>query len=591
MIVKIKSLYPSVIAVSKIVLIITLMFITLVPNGYSQEPSNTSFLDHYLETSFLPDLTELVAIPTWRKADFSNEKEVERNLAATRDYLKEQVEIFNANQKHAKLRFFEHRLKGRSLGDYGVGDYWLFGFRIGSGPKKLSLMTHLDTVSPGADWPDAFALKQVKDSYQGKEVDFLLGRGAIDNKGPAVVTLQVLKAIAREYDSPEALEGLTIEVLFDTSEETEMATPHYLKKYPEEEPAAGIVFDAMWCIRAEKGIERPVFSVAARKPPTKGLWIESLTTPKIEPTNQIPSGARLVVRAAKPELLHHTYKIYARFEEAYRAFDPEVKNYRKAPFSVEQTDDLLTVAFTTSVLGAQHGSAPHENLEGGVNPLVSMLGFVDHLVKEGEIQPNHISDLASFLWWGWGVTVQGEKHPELLYANDEIFEVGTTYALTKINADEKQAEAAIDIRYAIDHHESRWDGKTEGFLPGKESKLNNIFNGLLEKYNKVNEGIKLSFATKTLYPPDIRLPSNPHFKRLNQAYQKVTGESCPLRAIGGGTDAKGHTQLFAAGPLMTGNFGPPINYHGHMEKAPLDDLKVSAKILYGWLKQQVDGVE
>ena len=51
-------------------------------------------------------------------------------------------------------------------------------------------------------------------------------------------------------------------------------------------------------------------------------------------------------------------------------------------------------------------------------------------------------------------------------------------------------------------------------------------------------------------------------------------------AIGGGTDAKGHVALVAAGSLFSLGFGPPVNFHGLNEGAPLEDLWLSARILY-----------
>lgn len=58
------------------------------------------------------------------------------------------------------------------------------------------------------------------------------------------------------------------------------------------------------------------------------------------------------------------------------------------------------------------------------------------------------------------------------------------------------------------------------------------------------------------------------------------GEQCPQHAIGGGSDAHGNLKLIAAGSLFTKNLGPPINFHGINEGAPVNDLKNSAKILY-----------
>ena len=79
--------------------------------------------------------------------------------------------------------------------------------------------------------------------------------------------------------------------------------------------------------------------------------------------------------------------------------------------------------------------------------------------------------------------------------------------------------------------------------------------------------------------PNARVNSGPAATRLTMPLAWVPP---PLAAsgIGGGTDAQGNVNLVAAGPLFTLAFGPPINYHGLGEGAPIEDLRLSARILY-----------
>ena len=65
-----------------------------------------------------------------------------------------------------------------------------------------------------------------------------------------------------------------------------------------------------------------------------------------------------------------------------------------------------------------------------------------------------------------------------------------------------------------------------------------------------------------------------------EVYLEVVGAPMAAAAIGGGTDAKGHVALVAAGSLFSLGFGPPVNFHGLNEGAPLEDLRLSARILY-----------
>jgi len=60
-----------------------------------------------------------------------------------------------------------------------------------------------------------------------------------------------------------------------------------------------------------------------------------------------------------------------------------------------------------------------------------------------------------------------------------------------------------------------------------------------------------------------------------------------MRATGGVTDAHGRLNLATAGALLSENFGPPVNYHGIDEGAPLIDLENSGKILLYILSQEL----
>ena len=206
-------------------------------------------IDRLIEENLFRELSEIVAIPTYRGGALS-EDQVVNNLRQIRDSLAAQVEEFNLGQKVHKLEIFEWK---QPVGH----EYWLFGFRLGPGEHKIAVCCHLDTVPPGDDasW-NPFELVQEQRDYMGNAAqDFYVGRGSIDDKGPAVVAFNVLKAVARKYDGSDKLETTTVEVIFDTSEETDMAMPHYLESVPEDNPDFGIIFDASWSVRAEKGIE------------------------------------------------------------------------------------------------------------------------------------------------------------------------------------------------------------------------------------------------------------------------------------------------------------------------------------------------
>ncbi len=525
--------------------------------------------------AWLTTVEDLVRIETWRETDNSNETDVVKNIESIKKRLAEDIDASVKSNSLTKTvpEAFEWRDAEKP--------YWVFGWRVGSGANKMTIISHLDTVPPGdVDWrPFEPRIEQRK--YQGAETDFLVGRGSIDDKGPAVAALHALLDVLPDLEkNPALLQNVTLEVLFDTSEETDMSTPHYLAANPDAKPSFGIVFDAFWSVRAEKGIERPVFSAAITGDPDAGLWVSSLET-AAGPVNQIADSAEARITGSDPAALD----AYAdAVESAYTAYGFDDPKYRAATFAVSR--DGADVLLTTRVSGAQHGSAPEENRAMGANPLVSLANFIAGQAADGAIGENHYTRISDFIAWAWGTMVFGEKHPGLLYRFDEVFEEGngTTYALTRLSTD-KEAQAVqlgIDIRYAIGHHSQSWDG-TDGLIPG-DSLFGGIFDEFVAQYAATERGSAITVKTTTVDAPDIRNPDNASLAKVNAAYRDALGVDSPMLAVGGGTDAKGQPELVAAGALFTTFLGDPINFHGINEGAPIVDLVNSQKILISLLR-------
>lgn len=559
----------------------------------SGEHDDYALIDRAIDERLFDDLSRFVAVETYRGGALS-EAQVVANLRLLQADLVQQAAEFNQGQETHDLVPFEWTAPSPA------GESWVFGFRLGTGQRKISLLSHLDTVPPGDDedipgrsW-DPFVLQEERRDYLGREAQrFYVGRGAIDDKGPALVTFYVLKAVAQRYDSCPNLDDLTLEVLIDTAEETNSGTERYLGASPEHRPDLGIVYDATWCIRAEKGIERPVFTVRRGAVLAEGIWIESLSTPP-GPVNQIPDKATAVIRGASPEALERFARDIEVIYTRHRFDDPD---YRRANLSVDDSQMPERLVLETLVAGAQHGAAPEENRAEGANPLVSLAVFLGDLVQQGTLARNEVGEMASFLSWAWGTTVFGEKHPDLLQRNDDVFaeQNGTTYALTRLYTDPPGApdiavRLEIDIRYAIGHHGQGWDGEHEGLLPGDESIFaSEVFPALLDRYRiSMEQGSAIAFETVTTVPPDIRLPEGEAFQRISRAYETVMGKPCPALAQGSGTDAKGQINLIAAGPLSTVLLGYPINYHGFGEGAPVEDLEQGARILYRLFVDEIE---
>lgn len=553
--------------------------------GGGCDPSSeegVALVEQWIDERMFEDLSRFVAVPTYRSGALS-EAEVDRNLRVLRDELRRQA--------------VEPGLVPFEWAEPAPGMHWVFGFRLGTGIRKISLITHLDTVPPGEQpgW-EPFVLKKEPRDYLGEKAQpFYVGRGAIDDKGPALVTFQVLRALARSRDACFDPGDVTVEVLFDTSEETDSSLPPYLKASADHRPELGVSYDAAWCIRAEKGMERPVFTVRRGSPPVGGTWIESLDTPE-GPVNQIPDKATAVIRSASPSMLVRLSETVEAMYAGHRFDDPA---YRPARLFVHRDRMPERLVLETVVAGAQHGSAPEENRAEGANPLVSLATFLGDLVEDGTIAPSDVGQMCRFVSWAFGTRVFGEKHPDLLERSDDVFAWGngTTYALTRFSTappgstDEIAAKLEVDIRYAIGHHSEPWDHVSEGLLPGEESIFaSRVFPELLARYRRAfshASGADIVFSTKTVFPPDIRRTDGETFQRVNAAYEAVMGAPCPALASGAATDMKGEVDMISAGPAFSPRVGFPINEHASGEGAPVDDLRKGARILYRLLLDEI----
>jgi succinyl-diaminopimelate desuccinylase len=542
----------------------------------SSSSSNSDWLEVIKE-----DTKILIKIQTWRDPNDPNAPNIQKNLEQIRQFFLGKAQKFNQAYPKTKIEDF-------SWTSAKNPDYRVFGFRAGTCKRKMSLICHLDTVPPGSDDWRPFEPREEMRQYKGVPTPFLIGRGAIDDKGPAVVAFEAFtRALKAVNEESASLNDVTLEVLFDTSEETDMSTPHYFEENPDAKPALGIVFDAIWSVRAEKGIERPIFTVTAPANAEQASHADSPLIIQLStsagPTNMIAATAKATISSPCETPAAFAKKI----EAWYRNCPFDDSNYHPAEMVVTSNSD--SVQITTKVAGAQHGSAPHQNRATGANPLVSLTNFLAILIERGMLANNYNGEMCRFIRWAFGTRVFGENHPDLLYRFDTVFAEGngTTYGLTQLIPTTNGLELGIDIRYTIGHHATGWNG-SEGKIDGG-SLFDSVFKQLLTRYRSEvgEERPPITYQTTNIFGPDIRSPRNANLSRINMAYRSVVGDNCPMQAVGGATDAHGYLDLVTAGALFTDSFGPPINYHGLDEGAPLSDLENSGKILLQLLLQEL----
>ena len=118
-------------------------------------------------------------------------------------------------------------------------------------PAQLAVLTHLDVVPVGTGWTtDPFVLRYEADT------DKLVGRGAIDDKGPAVAAFFAAKAL-KDLGIP-LKKG--VRLIFGTNEENGSADLAYYRKKRELPPMVFTPDGEYPVINAEKGMLRVYFS-------------------------------------------------------------------------------------------------------------------------------------------------------------------------------------------------------------------------------------------------------------------------------------------------------------------------------------------
>ncbi len=91
----------------------------------------------------------------------------------------------------------------------GFGDHLVL-VRRGSGPQKIGLVSHLDTVFPPEE--------EIANNFRWRvEGDYIYGPGTVDIKGGTVMILMVLEALKKF--TPEIFEDCTWVILLNSSEE------------------------------------------------------------------------------------------------------------------------------------------------------------------------------------------------------------------------------------------------------------------------------------------------------------------------------------------------------------------------------------
>lgn len=268
---------------------------------------------------------------------------------------------------------------------------------FGQGSETFAILAHLDVVPEGSGW--------TYPPYGGEiHNDRIYGRGAIDDKGPALAALYAMKAVMES----EVLVNKKVRLILGTDEESGWADmDYYFKNQPM--PDFGVTPDASYpVIYAEKGI----------------LHIELYK--EFNDHNEKKSSILTIKGGSRANMVPDLCTC-------------ELKG--KEPLTFEGV--------------SAHGSNPSE----GINAVIKALRVVEEKGLGDNSLDGFVLDILRFI----GEDTTGEKLG-INYSDEVSGDLTLNLGVLDINAE--RGKATIDIRYPVKYTQEEILGKIEESLEG-----------------------------------------------------------------------------------------------------------------------------
>jgi len=382
--------------------------------------------------------------------------------------------------------------------DYGYGD------------EMLGVLVHVDVVPKGDEW--------TLPAFEGIEKDGrIYGRGAIDNKGPAIAALYAIKALS---DNCVQL-NKKVRLIFGADEETTWTDMDYYKEH-EQIPDIAFSPDGEYpVINVEKGVIHIELTLAC--PPTQAEGVAVRTFSAGTSVNVVPNRASCVIKAP--------FDIIQKGLASYTC-------PLGATLTCEEEDGSVRISAAGK---SAHGSRPDE----GINAAASLLLYLNTLpLASGEAE-NAVYTLAQKI----GGTLHGENM-ELNLSDEPSGQL--TLNLGYLRLRDGKMTVGLDVRYPVSFKRDDVDEKIKKHL------------GMFE-YRCIH-------AIRALHVPE----DSELITTLKQVYKDNTGEEPYCIAIGGATYARAFDNAVTFGPLFPGQ---PSVEHGPDEFADIASLVKNAEII------------
>lgn len=380
------------------------------------------------------------------------------------------------------------------LGFDSVNLYSHMGYvDYGEGDETLAVLTHLDVVPAGEGW--------TYPPFQGTVADGrIYGRGAIDNKGPAVAVMYALQAL-EENSVPLKKK---VRLLFGCDEESGWNDIDFYNRTVGEVPDMAFSPDAEFpIINAEKGmVQFRLTTPRVKEAQVNSRLLRILSMDGGDRPNVVPAKAECeLVCPVEPVI---------KLAELFSADHP-------VDLSWEVVEDgRLRI---TAVGKSAHASKP----EGGVNAITWLAAFLNTLPLADDALSRTVRAVSRHI----GTKTDGSA----LGIAREDDSGALTVNLGYLHTNEEDVQFGLDIRYPI--------SETESFVV---SHVESAFTGFEVK--------KATSLASHYVEPDSDLVVG-----LSNAYEDVMHEKAYCLSMGGATYARAFPNSVAFGPLFPGQTG------------------------------------
>lgn len=350
----------------------------------------------------------------------------------------------------------------------------------GKSDRQIATIAHVDVVPEGPGWHT--------DPYQMVRRDgWLLGRGVIDDKGPAVLSMYAGRFFAERVEATGERLPYTLRVILGANEETNMGdVEYYLAHYPE--PDFLFTPDAEFPVCCgEKGLYGATFVSAPIAGGVAGSVIASIEGGSA--TNAIPSLASAVVRADASALA------------AADGIEVEVAG-----------EGLARVT--------AHGVGGHASMPAGTRNAIGML--CGYLLDQGLCSDAE----RAFLELERTIHASTDGSSLGIAATDDVFEPLTCIGGTIELREDGRIEQTVDARFP----------------------KSTTADAITERLSQVAADFGCELKAGRAVVPFYVSPDSPEIQTLVRCYNEYTGKDTKPFTIGGGTYARHFANAASFGP-------------------------------------------